>query len=73
MDLSIRELSEFSQSYLGVWLSLSLSPLTNILISRKEFRLLFIIAMIVSVGILVLYIGVQKWGAIGAAIAVVLT
>jgi len=58
----------------GVWLSLMLSPLTNILMSRKEFRLLFILATIAFIGgTVVLYFGVQNWGAVGAAIAVVLT
>jgi len=57
----------------GVWLSLMLSPLTNILMSRKEFRFLFLLAVnAFFVSLVASYVGIQTWGGIGAAIAVVL-
>jgi len=57
----------------GVWLSLMLSPLANILMGRRDFRFLFLLgvnAFLVSLA--AFYVGVQAWGGIGAAIAVVL-
>jgi O-antigen/teichoic acid export membrane protein len=57
----------------GFWLSLMLSPLVNILISRKRFQFLFLLAMgAFVVNIVATYIGVRMLGGIGAAIAVVL-
>jgi O-antigen/teichoic acid export membrane protein len=58
---------------IGVWLSLMLSPLTNILLSRKMFRFLFLLGLCAFiVNLIVSYIGVQLWDGIGAALAVVL-
>jgi len=57
----------------GTWLSLMFSPLTNILIGRRDFRFLFILgflAMLSSIiGNILL---VPLWKGIGAAIVVVL-
>ena len=58
---------------IGVWLSLMLSPITNILLSRKRFRFLFLLGLSAFiVNLIVSYIGVRMWGGVGAAIAVVL-
>jgi O-antigen/teichoic acid export membrane protein len=57
----------------GVWLSLMLSPIMNILLSRKQFRYLFTLGLSAFiVNLLASYFGVQLWGGVGAAIAVVL-
>lgn len=57
----------------GVWLSLMLSPLVNILMSRKDFRFLFLLGVnAFLVSLVVFYVGIQTWGGLGAAIAVVL-
>ena len=59
---------------IGAWLSLMLSPLTNILMSRKKFRFLFLLGLSAFlVNIIASYMGVRMWGGVGAAIAVVLT
>lgn len=58
---------------IGFWLSIMLSPLVNIIISRKEFRFLFLTAVIAFfVNIITTYFGVQYLGGVGAAVAVVL-
>jgi O-antigen/teichoic acid export membrane protein len=58
----------------GIWLSIMLSPLVNILWSRKEFKFLFFISIFAFIVNLVAnYIGVVSWGAAGAAVAVVVT
>jgi O-antigen/teichoic acid export membrane protein len=57
---------------IGVWLSLALSPLVNILMSRKQFRFLFFLGVSAFFGSLIaFFICVQLWGGIGAAIAVI--
>jgi O-antigen/teichoic acid export membrane protein len=57
----------------GVWISLMLSPLNNILMSRKRFRFLFLLGLSAFiVNVLASYVGVRLWGGIGAAIAIVL-
>jgi O-antigen/teichoic acid export membrane protein len=57
----------------GTWLSLMLSPLTNILISRRDFRFMFFLgacALLTSIiGSLIL---IPLWHGIGAAIVVVI-
>ena len=59
---------------IGAWLSLMLSPLTNILMSRKKFRFLFLLGLSAFlVNLIASYMGVRMWGGVGAAIAVVLT
>jgi len=59
---------------LGVWLSLAFSPLVNILISRANFRFLAFLGMSALIFSLVAnYLLVPKWGALGAAVATVLT
>jgi O-antigen/teichoic acid export membrane protein len=57
----------------GVWLSLTLSPLVNILMGRKDFSFLFFLGVAtLLVNVIATFIGVQKWGAMGAALALVL-
>ena len=57
----------------GVWLSLMLSPLVTILISRKEFRFLFLLAAnAFLISLVLFYIGVRNWGGLGAAVVVIL-
>ncbi|PKN98522.1 MAG: hypothetical protein CVU42_11925 [Chloroflexi bacterium HGW-Chloroflexi-4] len=71
--------SQYSNSYtmfsilaIGVWLSLLLSPLTNILMSRKEFRYLFILSLIALVlSFPIFYFSITLLGGIGAAIGVI--
>lgn len=64
----------FSILSIGVWLSLMLSPMVNILIGRKEFKPLFGLGLVaLFVGIVTNYIGIRMWGAVGAAIALVFT
>jgi O-antigen/teichoic acid export membrane protein len=59
---------------IGFWLSLMFSPLVNILMSRKNFRFLFILAVIAFViNLTANYVGVRIGGGVGAAIAVVLS
>lgn len=58
----------------GVWLSLMFSPLVNILIGRKDFKFLFGLGLVAfSFSLLANYVGIRNWGALGAAIALVLT
>jgi O-antigen/teichoic acid export membrane protein len=58
----------------GIWLSIMLSPLVNILWSRKDFKFLFLVSVFaLFINILVNFIGVKMWGSVGAAIAVVIT
>ena len=59
---------------IGIWLSLMYSPLVNILISRRAFKLLFALA----VGAFVLnalgsYLLIPLWGGFGAALARILS
>ena len=73
--------SQYEQAYdvftvlsVGVWLGLVLSPLVQILIARKAFMELFFIAclaIVVCAG--TNYVAVQHWGALGTAVATVLT
>lgn len=59
---------------IGVWLSLMFSPLVNILIGRKEFKFLCIIGIIAfCASIITNYIGVHILGAIGVAVALIIT
>lgn len=59
---------------IGVWFSLMLSPLTNILLGRKEFKYLFALSVIAFlVCIITNYFGVRIYGAVGAAIALIIT
>jgi O-antigen/teichoic acid export membrane protein len=59
---------------IGFWLSLMLSPLVNILMSRREFHFLFLLSLgAFVVNVVASYIGVRVSGGMGAAIAVVLT
>ena len=57
---------------LGVWSSLMLSPLVNVLIARKDFKVMFLIAL----GAFCLnftgnYIFVPRWGGLAAAIVTI--
>jgi O-antigen/teichoic acid export membrane protein len=64
----------FSILAVGIWLSIMLSPLVNILWSRKEFKFLFILSVIALITNLAAnYIGIRFWGAAGAAVAVIIT
>jgi O-antigen/teichoic acid export membrane protein len=59
---------------LGIWLSLMFSPLVNILLSRGEYRFLFLLsllALIFNVACNILLI--PSMGGIGAALVVILT
>lgn len=58
----------------GIWLSLMFSPLVNVLISRKAFKFLFVLA----VGALIMnfagnYLLIPIWGGIGAAVATIVS
>lgn len=58
----------------GIWLSLMFSPLVNVLISRKAFEFLFVLA----VGALIMnfagnYLLIPIWGGIGAAVATIVS
>lgn len=58
----------------GLWLSFMFSPLTNILISRGNFRYLFLAGILATIFCLVgNLIMVPLWGGIGAAIITVIT
>ena len=58
----------------GVWLSLLLSPLVNILIGRRDFRFLCLVgAFGAIVSVLSNYVLIRSLGAVGAGIATVLT
>ncbi len=58
----------------SVWLSLMLSPLVNVLISRKAFRFMFIVAVL---GFVINFIGnyymIPKWGGMGSAFIKILS
>ncbi len=59
---------------IGVWLSLMLSPLANILIGRKDFKFLFSLGFASFLtSVITNYWGVRNFGAIGAAIALIVT
>jgi len=58
----------------GIWLSLMLSPLVNVLMSRKAFKFLFLLV----VGALILnftgnYLLIPLWGGLGAAVVTILS
>jgi len=59
---------------IGIWLSFMLSPLTNILFSRGNFRFLFTVSLL---ALIVCIVGnnlvVPLWGGNGAAVVMVLT
>jgi O-antigen/teichoic acid export membrane protein len=58
----------------GIWLSLMFSPLVNILMSRKEFRFLFIISAVAFIlNFTGNYILVPIWGGFGAALVTILS
>ncbi len=52
----------------GIWLSLMLSPLVNILIGQQRYRWLFVVSLVSLVFALVGYsVAVPRWGEMGAA------
>jgi O-antigen/teichoic acid export membrane protein len=57
----------------GSWLSLTFSPMVNILIGRRDFRCLFSLSLgAFLVGLLACLVLVPKWGAVGAAFGAIL-
>ncbi len=58
----------------GVWLSLMFSPLVQILLSRKDFKFLFLASLgALAAGVVVNYVGVQLWGPVGPAVSVIVS
>ncbi len=59
---------------LGVWLSLMLSPLVNILIARNAFRFMFLLGLSAFIfNFIGNYIFIPLWGGIGAAIITIMS
>ena len=64
----------FSVLSIGICLSLMLSPLVNILISKKDFKFLFLLSIAaLLINLIGNYFFVKKFGGLGAAIVVLLT
>ena len=58
----------------GLWLSFMFSPLANILIGRKDFKFLFGLSLVAfAFNLVANYVGIHMWGAVGAALVLVLT
>lgn len=59
---------------LGIWLSMMLSPLVNIIISKGEFKFLFVLSVFgLAFNLLGNFFFVPLWGGIGAAAVIILT
>ena len=58
----------------GIWLSLMFSPLVNVLMSRKEFRFLFLLSVVAFIlNFTGNYMLVPIWGGVGAALVTILS
>jgi len=58
----------------GIWLSLMLSPLVNILIGQQRYRWLFVVSLFSLIFALTGYtVAVPRWGGVGAAAVAVIS